>query len=28
VEAGPKFTSDSAANRLITRDVYRKPYVV
>lgn len=28
LEAGPKFTGDPAANRLLTRDVYRKPYVV
>jgi predicted dehydrogenase len=28
LEAGPKFTADPAANRLLTRDVYRKPYVV
>ena len=27
IEAGPKFTADPAANKLITRD-YRKPYVV
>ena len=28
VEAGPKFTADTAANAQITRPVYRKPYVV
>ena len=28
VEAGPKFGGDVAANKLLTRDVYRKPYVV
>jgi predicted dehydrogenase len=28
LEAGPKFTADPAANRQLTRDVYRKPYVV
>jgi predicted dehydrogenase len=28
LEAGPKFTADPAANRLLTRDAYRKPYVV
>lgn len=28
IEAGPKFTADPAANRLITRDAYRKGYVV
>jgi predicted dehydrogenase len=28
IEAGPKFTADPAANKLITREVYRKPYVV
>jgi hypothetical protein len=28
IEAGPKFTGDPAANKQITRDVYRKPYVV
>jgi hypothetical protein len=28
LEAGPKFTGDPAANRLLTRDAYRKGYVV
>jgi predicted dehydrogenase len=28
IEAGPKFANDSEANKLITREVYRKPYVV
>jgi predicted dehydrogenase len=28
LEAGPKFTSDAEATRMLTRDVYRKPYVV
>ena len=28
IEAGPKFAGDAAANKLLTRDVYRKPYVV
>ena len=28
LEAGPKFTGDAAANRLLTRDAYRKGYVV
>ena len=28
LEAGPKFTGDAEANKLLTRDVYRKPYVV
>jgi predicted dehydrogenase len=28
IEPGPKFTNDPAANKQITRDVYRKPYVV
>jgi hypothetical protein len=28
LEAGPKFTGDSGANKMLTRDVYRKPYVV
>jgi hypothetical protein len=28
LEAGPKFTGDPAANKLLTREVYRKPYVV
>ena len=28
LEAGPKFTGDVAANKLISREVYRKPYVV
>jgi hypothetical protein len=27
IEAGPKFTNDPEANKLITR-AYRKPYVV
>jgi hypothetical protein len=28
LEAGPRFIGDAQANRLLTRDVYRKPYVV
>ena len=28
IEPGPKFAGDAAANKLLTRDVYRKPYVV
>jgi predicted dehydrogenase len=28
VEAGPKFTGDPAASKMVTREVYRKPYVV
>ena len=28
IEAGPKFTGDAAANKQISREVYRKPYVV
>jgi predicted dehydrogenase len=28
IEAGPKFAGDSEANKLLTREVYRKPYVV
>jgi hypothetical protein len=28
LEAGPKFTGDAAATKMVTRDVYRKPYVV
>ena len=28
LEAGPKFAGDAEANKLLTRDVYRKPYVV
>jgi hypothetical protein len=28
IEAGPKFTGDAEATKMITRDVYRKPYVV
>ncbi|HZL55632.1 MAG TPA: Gfo/Idh/MocA family oxidoreductase [Bryobacteraceae bacterium] len=28
LEAGPKFTNDPAANAMLTRLVYRKPYVV
>jgi predicted dehydrogenase len=28
IEAGPKFANDSEANKLLTREVYRKPYVV
>ncbi|MEP6715635.1 MAG: hypothetical protein ABJC09_08665, partial [Terriglobia bacterium] len=28
LEAGPKFTGDSTASRLLTRDAYHKPYVV
>ncbi len=28
LEAGPKFTGDSEANKMLTRPVYRKPYVV
>ena len=28
LEAGPKFTGDAEATKMITRDVYRKPYVV
>ena len=28
LEAGPKFVGDSEANKMLTRPVYRKPYVV
>jgi len=28
IEAGPKFAGDSEANKLMTREAYRKPYVV
>jgi hypothetical protein len=28
LEAGPKFTGDSEATKMLTRDVYRKPYAV
>jgi hypothetical protein len=28
LEAGPKFAGDAEANKMLTRDVYRKPYVV
>jgi predicted dehydrogenase len=28
LEAGPKFTGDAAATKMISRDVYRKPYIV
>jgi hypothetical protein len=28
LEAGPKFTGDAEANKLLSREVYRKPYVV
>jgi predicted dehydrogenase len=28
IEPGPRFTGDPAANKQLTRDVYRKPYVV
>jgi len=28
LEDGPKFTGDAEATRMLTRDVYRKPYVV
>ncbi|HVW86234.1 MAG TPA: hypothetical protein VHB50_16215, partial [Bryobacteraceae bacterium] len=28
LESGPKFAADPAANKLLTREVYRKPYVV
>jgi predicted dehydrogenase len=28
IEAGPKFTGDPEATKMITREVYRKPYVV
>jgi hypothetical protein len=28
IEAGPRFAGDAEANKLMTRDVYRKPYVV
>jgi hypothetical protein len=28
IEAGPKFAGDPAATKMVTRDVYRKPYVV
>jgi hypothetical protein len=28
LEAGPKFMGDAEATKMLTRDVYRKPYVV
>jgi hypothetical protein len=28
LEAGPKFTGDAEATKMLSRDVYRKPYVV
>ena len=28
IEAGPKFANDAEANKLLTREPYRKPYVV
>ena len=28
LEAGPKFTGDAEATKMITRDKYRAPYVV
>jgi hypothetical protein len=28
LEAGPKFTGDAEATKMLTRDAYRKPYVV
>jgi len=28
LEPGPRFTGDAEATRMLTRDVYRKPYVV
>ena len=28
IEAGPKFTGDAEATKMLTRPVYRKPYVV
>jgi predicted dehydrogenase len=28
LEAGPRFTGDAEATKMLTRDVYRKPYVV
>jgi len=28
IESGPKFTANAEATRMITREVYRKPYVV
>jgi predicted dehydrogenase len=28
LEAGPKFVGDAEANKMLTRDVYRKPYLV
>jgi hypothetical protein len=28
IEAGPHFTGDAEANKMLTRDTYRKPYVV
>ena len=28
LEAGPKFTGDAEATKMLTREVYRKPYVV
>jgi hypothetical protein len=28
IEAGPKFTGDAEATKMVTRDQYRKPYVV
>ncbi len=28
IEAGPKFAGDSEATKMLSREVYRKPYVV